>query len=63
VLSDCAPQAPQAKGQKLQLVLVVSEARPAASPFLGSLFALAFPGIIPLEANLVIEAKGQGGSL
>ena len=63
MLSDCAPRAPQAEGQKLQLVLTISEARPAVSPFLRNLFAGAFLGIIPLEAGFVIGAwRDKGGS-
>lgn len=59
MLSDGAPGAPQAERQKLQLVLIISEARPAVSPVLGSLVAIAFSGIIPLEANFMIGGTGR----
>lgn len=39
MLSDGAARAPQAERQKLQLVLIISEARPAVSSSLRSLFA------------------------
>lgn len=39
MLSDDAARAPEAERQKLQLVLIISEARPAVSPSLRGLSA------------------------
>lgn len=44
-------------------MLIIPEARPAVSLLLGSLFAGAFSGIIPLEAIFVIGAGGIGREL
>lgn len=56
MLPDFALKAPQ--GER-QLVLIF-EAKPAASPFLGNLLALAFVGVIHLETSFVLGIGGTG---
>lgn len=58
MLPDFALKAPQAERQ----LVLIFEAKPAASPFLGNLLALAFVGVIHLEAGFVLGVGGTGGS-
>lgn len=58
MLPDFALKAPQAERQ----LVLIFEAKPAASPFRGNLLALAFVGVIHLRPVLCLELEGQGGS-
>lgn len=59
MLPDFALKAPQAEKQ----LVLIFEAKPAASPFLRNLLALAFVGVIHLEASFVLGVGGTGREL